>query len=57
MADPSDTVDAYLQSRFRTGLEQILLDATGGSVPPALASVINIVFKQFDTRRHPDGRR
>jgi len=55
MADPSDTVDAYLESRFRTGLEQVLLDATGGYVPPALASVINVISGRFDTRRHPDG--
>src|SRR3954451_20084513 len=55
MADPSDTVNAYLEARFRTGIEQVLLDATGGHVPPALASVIKVIYGRFDIRRHPDG--
>jgi hypothetical protein len=55
MGDPSDTVDAYLDSRFRTGLEQVLLDATGGYVSPALARTIGVIGEQFDARRHPDG--
>jgi hypothetical protein len=46
MGDPSDTVDAYLDSRFRTGLEQVLLDASGGYVSPALAGTIGVISEQ-----------
>jgi hypothetical protein len=55
MAEPSDVVDSYLASRYRTGLEQVLLDATGGYVTPAVAAVVDVAAERFETRRHPDG--
>jgi hypothetical protein len=55
MAEPSDAVDAYLVARFCTGLEQVLLDATGGYVTPAVAEVVDVASERFDVRRHPDG--
>jgi hypothetical protein len=55
VTDPSNAVDAYLASRYRTGLEQALLDATGGYATPAVAAVVDVISSRFDVRRHPDG--
>ena len=55
MAEASDVVDSYLASRYRTGLEQVLLDATGGRVTPTVAAVVDVTSERFETWRHPDG--
>ena len=55
MAEPSDAVDSYLEARFRIGLEQVLLDATGGYVTTPAAAIADVVSGRFDSRRHPDG--
>jgi hypothetical protein len=55
MATPSDAADAYLTSRFNTGLEQVLLDLIDGYPSPARTALTGVDAECFDTRRHPDG--
>src|ERR1700761_6653519 len=55
MAPPPDAADAYLTSRFNTGLEQALLDLIDGDPSPARAALTGVDAERFDMRRHPDG--
>jgi hypothetical protein len=55
MTNPSDAADAYLTARFNTGLEQALLDITGGYPSTVSAALTDVSFERFDVRHHPDG--
>ena len=55
MVDPSAAVDAYLVNQFGIGLEQVLLAATVGELPPGLSAVVTISCSLLDRRIHPDG--
>jgi hypothetical protein len=55
MTEPSEIVDVYLASRFKIGLEQLVLDASGGRIPPILRDVVEVELQQVDHRRYPDG--
>lgn len=55
MTDPSDAVDVYLSTRYLVGLEQALIDATGGYLTPALAGVVSVQSQRIEERHHPDG--
>lgn len=55
MTNPSDAADAYLSSRFNTGLEHAMLDVIGDYPSAASAALTDVSFERFDTRQHPGG--
>jgi hypothetical protein len=46
MSDPSDAVDTYLAERFKIGLEQTLVDASSGTIAPALVGAVQITCRE-----------
>ena len=55
MRDASETVDAYLTSRFGIGLEQLLADATSGELPCTLARSITLACDPVGAFDYEDG--
>ena len=54
-AGHDDVVDAYLSDRFNVGLEQVLLDATKGRVPPQLVGHVTADLKPDGDWLYSDG--
>ena len=54
MGDPSDAVDTYLVERFKTGLEQVIVDASRGVTVPALLGIVAITCRINGRFRYQD---
>jgi len=52
---PDDIVDAYLTAQFGVGLEEVLLEATYGKVPPQLAGAVTSTAEKVGHRWYSDG--
>ena len=57
MTDASDSLNAYLGSRFGTSLERVLADATVKSLGPPLSRSIEIVCDPVGAFSYEDGGR
>jgi len=55
MRDASDVVDAYLTSRFGSGLERLLADATSGAPAFAVADSLTVACDPVGTFDYEDG--
>jgi hypothetical protein len=55
MPDAFDAIDAYLTSRFGTGLERLLADATSRGAASALAGSVTVACDPVGTLDYEDG--
>jgi len=53
--DASDAVDAYLTDTYGIGLEQVLAEATAGSISLVLADIVKILCERVAAFTHTDG--